>query len=411
MAGRFNNYQLFSIFSSSLYKIDLPLRGRSRRWGKLLFIIETLSFTRDVSLFLCSLLCDLIRLFISQFTNNPSNFHVSVDNIVVVNWSNPRFQSLLTNFTKNKLSGNCLILSRYVIAKFPLTAKLRPLTLAFYRKYFLSLSSLFCYIFSSSFELHSFLQLRYLSACVVELYYYLCFEDISRRYSLSAVVVLQDCFFHDSLYLKYANANDITSITLQHGEASHKLADTSANLFACMDNRSLDIMTNYLPSTTTPKVYGYSLLNDFNYSHDSISASCWIVTYFDTHPTENINYQLWHHLKLLSLHTKVRFKFRPDATFQKKLKFFMFFARELLFRQIEITSEPPVSIYIKSQYMMTYCSHSLFECQQYDCTPVMLVPSDDAERQLPQSILSSYNGLRVSTLQHTINLFNSTFNK
>ena len=61
--------------------------------------------------------------------------------------------------------------------------------------------------------------------------------------------------------------------------------------------------------------------------------------------------------------------------------------------------------------MITYCSHSLFECQQYNCTPVMVVPTRAAELQLPQSILTSYDGLRVSSVQHTINLFNLSGNK
>ena len=167
-------------------------------------------------------------------------------------------------------------------------------------------------------------------------------------------------------------------------------------------------MTNYLPSTTIPKVYDYSLLNDFNHSHDSISA-CWLVTYFDTHPTENINYQLWHHLKLLSLHRKYALNFGLTLL-SRKLKFFMFFARELFSDKLKLLLSLQYR-FTSNLNMMTYCSHSLFECQQYDCTPVMLVPTDDAERQLPQSILSSYNGLRVSTVQHTINLFNSTVYK
>ena len=104
-------------------------------------------------------------------------------------------------------------------------------------------------------------------------------------------------------------------------EVSYKLADTSASLFACMDNRSLDILTKYLPPSTTPKVFDYSLLNDLNHPHDDIPSSSWLVTYFDTHPTEDINYQLWSFLKQLFIYTKVRFKFRPDATLPKKLKF------------------------------------------------------------------------------------------
>ena len=157
------------------------------------------------------------------------------------------------------------------------------LLLSTYIQIFFCLASLCRYIYSSSFKNHSFLNLRYLSACILELYFYLCFEDIVKQYSLSSIVVLQDCFFHDSLYLKYANDHRITSITLQHGEASYKLADTSASLFACMDNRSLDILTKYLPPSTTPKVFDYSLLNDLNHPHDDIPSSSWLVTYFDTH--------------------------------------------------------------------------------------------------------------------------------
>jgi hypothetical protein len=384
--------QLIYLIVADLDKIHLQFEGRKHRWGALFLIVEISSLLLRLSSIIIRISFDCLNLW------RPTSFKTKLHDtrqLAVLNWKEQRFENLIVSFC-SRYCDSFLCVSRFKLDKNVLFCQLKPLSLTSILNYLRAVLPLTNAILAKSKGLHFVFLARQLVFSYQELYNLLCLLDLVNFLPrLQTVIVVQDCFFADSLTVSLANVLGLVTITLQHGDVSSACARSNASIFACRDVSSFNYISKLLPPSTLPSVYDYSLLS----SNHELRKQSWTamgdVVYFDTHPSNSINFELWSFLKSVAQSKKVLFKFRPGASFQRRLSFYTYFFPELVTGRIVITNHNPENLFQHLNFLITYCSSALFECQRFNCTPIMVLPSNTALASLPDALKTTYTGVRV----------------
>lgn len=364
-------------------------------------LVETVDNFKKIAYFLFSLTVDLLRLAFFK-KSEPTHESPFCNQVVVLNWKEKRFHEIMSSFSEQYLD-NYFFLTRNSFPSDSISSyhKSRPLTLGFYQSYFKLVPLLVRAVARRTEEKPLTLQFRYLTSSVIELYHVICFLEIYIRFTnIKQLVVLQDCFYSDSVFVQIANKLGIESITLQHALIIHPICvqDTDAKVFAFRNMESCQMHKSALPSSTRGEVYDYTQYF-YNKPQPSKYNSHYSWVYYDTNPPPTIDKDLWRIVKAASKSKPALFKFRPGCSWIRKLRFLYFFFNELITGRIKVTNNSPRKLFGMHKFTVSFSSSVLFECKLFPTEPIMLLPSIEAYNHLDPQTKSSYQGLTAATAE------------